>query len=88
MAALIVSEYGIRETFGRRGLWLDPWLTDRILTRSAAKRACPDLPLVTYEKEGRSAEFNALCEGDSRFNGFYGSGIVDAFAAVTLGGHG
>ena len=33
--------------------------------------------------EGRPAEFNALCEGDLEFNGFYGHGIVDAYAAVT-----
>jgi hypothetical protein len=32
---------------------------------------------------GRSAEFNALCEGTTEFNGFYGHGIVDAYATVT-----
>jgi lantibiotic leader peptide-processing serine protease len=88
VAALIVSEHGIRDPFGRRGLWLDPWLTERILTRSAANRACPEPPLVTYQNEGRPPEFNALCEGTERFNGFYGHGIVDAYAAVTSGGHG
>jgi hypothetical protein len=29
------------------------------------------------------AEFNAFCEGGLNFNGFYGFGTVDAFAAVT-----
>jgi hypothetical protein len=33
--------------------------------------------------EGRSTEFDATCAGDAEFNGFYGSGIVDAYAAVT-----
>ena len=27
--------------------------------------------------------FEALCEGDADFNGFYGDGIVDALDAVT-----
>jgi lantibiotic leader peptide-processing serine protease len=32
---------------------------------------------------GRPPEFDAFCEGGLNFNGFYGFGIVDAFAAVT-----
>ena len=32
---------------------------------------------------GRIAEFNAICEGTTEFNGFYGHGIVDAYATVT-----
>jgi hypothetical protein len=28
--------------------------------------------------------FDALCEGDARFNGFYGEGVVDALAAANL----
>jgi hypothetical protein len=39
--------------------------------------------LFSYANEGRPAEFNAFCEGDPNFNGFYGYGIVDALAAVT-----
>ena len=52
---------------------------------SAAEHPCPNPPLQTYTNEGRSVEFNALCEGTDAFNGFYGSGIVDAQAAVTGG---
>jgi hypothetical protein len=38
---------------------------------------------MDYTIVGRPAEFNALCEGTTEFNGFYGSGIVDAYATVT-----
>ena len=51
--------------------------------RWADEHACPNPPLRSYANEGRPAEFNALCEGDLEFNGFYGYGIVDAYAAVT-----
>jgi hypothetical protein len=40
---------------------------------------------VDYLKEGRDATFTATCEGDPSFNGFYGHGAVDAYAAVTRG---
>ena len=82
VAALIVSQFGHRD--GRRGgLTLDPRKTERILLGSAAAHACPTPPLQSYQREGRSAEFDALCEGSTEFNGFYGDGIVDAYAAVT-----
>ncbi len=84
VAALIVSQYGTRDP-KRGGLSLAPRKTERILVGSAAEHACPTPPLQTYTNEGRSVEFNALCEGTSAFNGFYGSGIVDAQAAVTGG---
>jgi hypothetical protein len=57
----------------------------RILYGTAAKRACPVPPTVSYLNVGRSAEFTATCEGTEAFNGFYGHGIVDAYAAVTRG---
>ena len=38
---------------------------------------------VSYVDVGRPAEFDATCEGGTEFNGFYGFGIVDAYAAVT-----
>ena len=44
----------------------------------AAEHACPVPPLYSYTNFGRSAEWDALCEGDLEFNGFYGYGIVDA----------
>ncbi len=84
VAALIVSQYGTRDP-RRGGLWLSPRKTERILVGSAAEHACPTPALQTYTNEGRPDEFNALCEGTSAFNGFYGSGIVDAYTAVTGG---
>jgi subtilisin family serine protease len=61
VAALIVSRYGFRS--GRLGWGLHPAVVRHILLNSAQERACPNPPLVTYTNEGRSAEFNALCEG-------------------------
>ncbi len=82
VAALIVSEFGTRD--GRRGgLTLAPRKTERVLVESAAAHACPTPALQSYVREGRSAEFDALCEGTTEFNGFYGHGIVDAYSAVT-----
>jgi len=82
VAALIVSQFGTRD--GRRGgLTLQPRKTERVLVESAAAHACPTPPLQKYLDEGRDEEFNALCEGTTEFNGFYGHGIVDAYSAVT-----
>ncbi|MFI7066999.1 S8 family serine peptidase [Kribbella sp. NPDC050124] len=80
VAALIVSEYGKKN---RGDYGMDPDKVGRILMDTAQARACPVPPLQTYTNEGRSEEFNALCEGTREFNGFYGHGIVDAYAAVT-----
>ncbi|TCC33759.1 S8 family peptidase [Kribbella sindirgiensis] len=80
VAALIVSQYG-KKSHGDFGM--DPDKVGRILMNTAQPRACPNPPLQTYINEGRSEEFNALCEGTRNFNGFYGHGIVDAYAAVT-----
>ena len=57
----------------------------RVLYGTAAKRACPVPPTVSYLNIGRSAEFTATCVGTEAFNGFYGHGIVDAYGAVTRG---
>ncbi|MET9271237.1 S8 family serine peptidase [Kribbella sp. NPDC003557] len=80
VAALIVSQYG-KKSHGDFGL--SPDKVGKILMNTAQARACPNPPLQTYTNEGRPAEFNALCEGTRDFNGFYGHGIVDAYAAVT-----
>ncbi len=85
VAALIVSQYGKKDK-GRPGLTLAPDKVEKVLYKTAIQRACPNPRLVSYVPVGRSAEFDALCEGDSKFNGFYGHGIVDAYGAVTRGG--
>jgi subtilisin family serine protease len=83
VSALIVSRYGVKDPRHKGSLRLAPWKTESILIQSAAEHACPVPPLYDYTIVGRPAEFNALCEGDATFNGFYGHGIVDAYAAVT-----
>ncbi|GAA1798829.1 S8 family serine peptidase [Luedemannella flava] len=85
VAALIVSRFGRRD-HRHPGLTMDPNRVERVLTGTAAEHACPEPPLQSYANEGRPAEFDALCVGGKAFNGFYGSGIVDAYAAVTYRG--
>ena len=82
VAALIVSRFGVKDN-KLGGLRLAPAKTEFVLTQTADDHACPDPALRSYANEGRPAEFDALCEGDLEFNGFYGYGIVDAYAAVT-----
>jgi subtilisin family serine protease len=81
VGALIVSEYGKRDR-RRGGLTMNPWAVERQLYRTAAETPCPEPRLQSYVREGRSTEFDALCTGGRNFNGFYGYGIVDAYAAV------
>ncbi|MEV2238963.1 S8 family serine peptidase [Micromonospora sp. NPDC049891] len=81
VAALIVSRYGKQQ--GRDGYGMAPDLVEQHLRRTAAERACPEPRLVSYANEGRPAEFDAYCDGSRSFNGFYGHGIIDAYAAVT-----
>ena len=83
VAALAVSRFGVKDARHKGGLRLSPWKTEFILNTGAAEHACPTPPLVDYTLVGRTAEFNALCEGTTEFNGFYGHGIVDAYATVT-----
>ncbi|MFG2055439.1 S8 family serine peptidase [Micromonospora sp. NPDC048930] len=82
VASLIVSKFGKADN-ELGGLRMPPALVEKQLYATAAEHACPEPRLQTYTNEGRSAEFNAYCEGDEEFNGFYGYGIVDAYAAVT-----
>jgi len=83
VSALAVSRFGVKDPRHKGDLRLAPRKTEFILIEGAAEHACPVPPLFDYLDEGRSAEFTALCEGDTEFNGFYGHGIVDAYATVT-----
>ena len=85
VAALIVSEYGKKDPKHPGTLTLAPDKVEKVLTGTATQRACPNPRTVSYVPVGRSAEFDATCEGDAKFNGFYGHGIVNAYAAVTRG---
>jgi subtilisin family serine protease len=83
VSALAVSRFGTKDPRHKGSLRLAPWKTEFVLTQGAAEHACPVPPLFSYVNVGRSTEFNALCEGTTEFNGFYGHGIVDAYATVT-----
>jgi subtilisin family serine protease len=81
VAALIVSEFGKKDN-AHGGLTLAPETVKRILKETATDHACPEPRLLDYTPVGRTPDFNAYCEGDEDYNGFYGSGIVDALNAV------
>jgi subtilisin family serine protease len=95
VAALIVSEFG---TGSGAGFGLAPMTVEQILQDSATdaddffaatgrnwRDFCP-MPPALFVYAGLPVDpnvpFNALCEGDADFNGFYGDGVVDALAAV------
>jgi subtilisin family serine protease len=82
VAALIVSAYG-RYSGGE--VTMNPDDVQRVLERTAFQHPCPSPRTVDYTNEGRDESFTATCEGDRAFNGFYGHGSVDAWAAVTNG---
>jgi hypothetical protein len=48
---------------------------------TAQDHACPDPPVFVYPDPDLSPDHTAICEGSTESNGFYGEGIVDAFAA-------
>ncbi|KAA9157126.1 S8 family serine peptidase [Amycolatopsis acidicola] len=82
VAALIVSQYGKP---GKGGFGLSPDAVQRVIEGTAAHVACPVPRTVDYLDEGRDASYTATCTGSPSFNGFYGHGAVDAYAAVTHG---
>ena len=83
VSALAVSRFGAKDPRHMGSLRLAPRKTEFVLIEGAAEHACPVPPLFSYANVGRPAEFDALCEGTTEFNGFYGHGIVDAYATVT-----
>ena len=62
----------------------DPALVRQIIEQSAADHPCPVPAAVDYTLVGRPESWNATCAGTATFNNFYGHGLVDAAAAVTL----
>jgi subtilisin family serine protease len=80
VAALVVGALGHRD---RRhgGLTLSPDTVERVMKRTAQDHACPRPREFHYPDPDLPPEYTAYCEGSREFNGFYGHGIVDAFAA-------
>jgi subtilisin family serine protease len=79
VVALIIQKHG-KTVKGRRRL--DPDLVRDILLTTATDHACPAGGVEDYTDEGRTPDFNAVCDGTTASNGLYGEGIVDAVAAV------
>ncbi len=82
VSALIVSEYG---KYRGGKVTMDPDKMRRVLEGTAFATPCPEPRTVDYIDEGRDESYTATCAGGLEFNGFYGNGIVDAWAAVTQG---
>ncbi|MCE7008654.1 S8 family serine peptidase [Kibdelosporangium philippinense] len=83
VAALIVSKFGNYDARG--GVLLNPDRVERVLQGTATKTPCPTPRTVDYLKEGRDASYTATCLGGLEFNGFHGTGQVDALQAVVSG---
>ena len=87
VAALIVSHYG---SHSGSGITLPPDITEFILRRTATPHDCPDPATITYTRQVPQPDGTIAtvvsdpqtCESGAFSNGFYGSGIVDALAAV------
>jgi lantibiotic leader peptide-processing serine protease len=80
VAALVVAARGHRDR-AHGGLTLSPDVVERVLKRTAQNHACPDPPVFHYPDPDLTPDYTAICEGTTDHNGFYGEGIVDAFAA-------
>jgi hypothetical protein len=68
------------------GLTLPTGQARRLLYRAAQPQACPEPRLLHYTRilpDGTVSESDARCAGPLQKNGFYGRGIVNAFAAAT-----
>ena len=79
VAALVVEAHGKSEDGGRS---LDPEAVEEVLVDTATDHACPAGGVEIYTDEGRTPDFDAVCEGTTDDNGLYGEGIVNAAAAV------
>jgi lantibiotic leader peptide-processing serine protease len=80
VAALVVAARGHRDK-AHGGLTLSPDVVRRVLKRTAQDTPCPDPPVFTYPDPDLTPDYTAVCEGSDGNNGFFGEGIVDAFAA-------
>jgi subtilisin family serine protease len=86
VAALIVSRYGDFSGTGRGRWHMQPDQLERALTSSANAQPCPSPRRVDYAVPPGLFVFDyAVCQGgQGNNNGFFGSGIVDAMAALGL----
>jgi subtilisin family serine protease len=85
VAALIVAQFG-RPDPVNGGVTLEPSEVERVLRATAVDHACPDPRLFHYPDPDLGPEYDAFCDGDASFNGFYGDGIANAARAVSFSG--
>jgi subtilisin family serine protease len=78
-AALVIQAHGTR---ARGGYSLDPDTVRQIIETTATDHACPAGGVEIYTDEGRTPDWNAVCDGTTALNGLYGEGIINATAAV------
>lgn len=89
VVALIISQYGKGST--EADFTMRPKEVARVLEGTASDTACPVPATVNYTNLNRDPEVirnpdrSATCEGTAAYNGFYGYGIANADAAVSLG---
>ena len=81
VAALVVASRG-RHDKRHGGLTLSPRKVERMLKSTAREKACPEPRTFTYPDPDLTPDYTAVCEGDEEFNGFFGHGVVDAYARL------
>ncbi len=85
VAALVVAQHGKKDK-KHGGVGLNVNSTRNWLYKSAQPHACPMPRTFHYTRvtaSGAVIEADATCTGSTRKNGFYGRGIVNAYAAAT-----
>jgi subtilisin family serine protease len=82
VAALIVAQFGTADA-AHGGVTLPASQVERILRSTAVDKPCPEPRLFHYPFD-TAGDFDATCEGDAAFNGFFGDGIVNALRALQL----
>ena len=71
-----------QDASGRTGFGMAPDLVEQHLLPHGRRARLPGAAPAAVPQRGPGREFDALCAGGANFNGFYGYGIVDAYAAV------
>lgn len=82
VAALIVSQYGDFSPDNSQISHLPPSTVEAHLQGTANNQPCPQPRTVSYPNQPAGLPLTANCNGNAGYNGFYGSGIVDALKAV------
>jgi lantibiotic leader peptide-processing serine protease len=79
VAALILEW---QDRSGRDGRASNPAVVADVLATSVEDHARSAGGVEVYTDEGRTPDFNVVCEGMTDGNGPYGEGIIDEVAAV------